>query len=146
MTYATAADIADIYGADALLVADRDGDGMADTVAVDRALDAASEEIDSHVGVRYRLPLPAVPGLLRQLAVDIALYRLAATADVQSENHRTRYEDALATLKRIADGKATLVLPALPDADPNADSDTGPRPIVTGGPERLFSRDQMRGL
>ncbi|MBR3371175.1 MAG: DUF1320 domain-containing protein [Rhodobacteraceae bacterium] len=144
MAYATPADIADIYGPDALLVADRDGDGMAETAAVARALTAASEEIDSHIGVRYRLPLPAVPGLLRQLAVDIALYRLAATADVQSEIHRTRYEDARATLKRLAEGKAALVLPPEPQAEPTPD--TSPRPIVTGGPDRIFSREKMRGL
>ena len=144
MAYATQADIVEIFGDDALLVADRDGNGTADAAAVARALVAASEEIDSHIGVRYRLPLPAVPGLLRQLAVDIALYRLAATADVQSEIHRTRYEDALGTLKRLAEGKAALVLPPEPQAEPAPD--TSPRPIVTGGPDRLFSRDQMRGL
>ncbi|WP_296639303.1 phage protein Gp36 family protein [Roseinatronobacter sp.] len=64
-----------------------------------------------------------------------------------SEEHRRRYEDALGALKRIAKGEAALVLPADPNADPDsATADQGPRPIVTGGPERIFSRDQMKGL
>lgn len=143
MAYATQADIADLYGPDALYVADRDGDGVADAVAVTRALSSAKDEIDSYLGVRYRLPLAAVPGILRQYAVDIALYRLALSREVLSEEHRTRYDDALAALKRIAEGKAILVLPADPEAE---DDGQGPRPIVSGGPARIFSREKMRGL
>ncbi|WP_296639187.1 gp436 family protein [Roseinatronobacter sp.] len=147
MAYADQSDIADLYGPHALVVADRDGDGVADSAAVARALSAATDEIDSYLAVRYTLPLPMVPGILRQFAVDIALYRLALGADVLSEEHRRRYEDALGALKRIAKGEAALVLPADPNADPDSPTaDQGPRPIVTGGPERIFSRDQMKGL
>lgn len=143
MAYATQADIAELYGADALHVADRDGDGLADTGAVTRALEGASDEIDSHLAVRYRLPLAEPPRILRQYAVDIALYRLALSADVQSEEHRRRYKDAIDALKLIAEGKAALVMPVNPEAE---DDGQGPRPIVAGGPERLFSRDKMRGV
>ena len=69
--------------------------------------------------------------------------------DVASTEHRTRYEDALTTLGRIADGRAALVLPVQPPAEgetPPAPEVTGPQPIVMGGPPRLFSRDQMRDL
>lgn len=147
MAYATQADIVDLYGPNALYVADRDGDGVADADAVTRALNAASDEIDSYLAVRYRLPLDTTPGILRQYAVDIALYRLALGREVLSEEHRRRYEDALGALKRLAEGKAALILPQDPDADPDSPTaDQGPRPIVTGGPERIFSRDKMQGL
>ncbi|SNR22893.1 DUF1320 domain-containing protein [Paracoccus sediminis] len=146
MSYATAPDIVDLYGPSALYVADRDNDGTVDAAAVDRALVSASDEIDSHVGVRHALPLAAVPGILRQHCVDIAVYRLALSADVLTEEHRRRYEDAVAHLRRIAEGKAALVLPADPDAptDPDAPEMTGPRPIVASGPPRLFTRGAMR--
>lgn len=143
MAYATQADIAELYGPHALHVADRDGDGLADTSAVTRALEGAKDEIDTYLGVRYRLPLTQPPRILRQYAVDIALYRLALTADVLSDEHRRRYEDAIGALKRIAKGEAALVLPADPEAE---DDGHGPRPIVSGGPERIFSREKMRGL
>lgn len=143
MVYATQGDIAELYGPNALYVADRDGDGVADTDAVTRALESARDEIDSYLAVRYRLPLASVPGILRQFACDIALYRLALARDVLSEEHRRRYEDTIAALKRIAKGEAALVLPADPDAE---DDGQGPRPIVAGGPERLFSREKMQGL
>lgn len=144
MPYATQADIVTLYGADALVVADRDGDGLPDAAAVARALELASAEIDTHLAARYRLPLPAGVPMLGQWCVDIALYRLAQTADVLSEEMRRRYEDALAALKRVAEGKAALVLPTDPEAPEGAD--TSPRPIVAGGPPRLFTRDRMRSL
>lgn len=151
MSYAAQADIEALYGADALAgVADRDGDGLADAAAVTAALAHASDEIDLHVGAVLTLPLAATPPQLVRLAVDIALYRLALDGGVRTEEHRTRYEDAVATLKRIADGKARLSFPPDPDAPPPDPDDPfagqGPRPVVTSGPERLFSRAQLRDL
>lgn len=143
MPYATQSDIVTLYGDAALVVADRDGDGLPDAAAVARALASASEEIDLYVGARYRLPLPAGVPMLMQWCVDIALYRLAQTADVLSDEIRRRYDDALAALQRVAKGGAALSLPVDPEGDT---TDPGPRPVVTGGPPRLFSRDAMRGL
>lgn len=143
MPYATQADIVTLYGEDALFVADRDGDGEADAAAVVRALEHASAEIDTHLAARYPLPLSAVPAIVIPWCVDIALYRLALTADVLSEEHRRRYEDTLAALRRVAEGKAALVFPIDPEAEP---VDTSPRPVVVGGPPRLFTRETLRKL
>lgn len=153
--YATQSDIVALYGANALVVADRDGNGVADGAAVERALASASDEINSYLAVRYPVPVAApAPQILVQLCVDIGVYRLALSADVLSAEHRQRYEDALAMLKRLAKGEAALVLavdPNAPPSDPN-DPDAvtalndGPQPIVVGGPPRVFSREQMRGL
>ncbi|MBN2740047.1 MAG: DUF1320 domain-containing protein [Rhodobacteraceae bacterium] len=145
MVYATISDITDLYGANALYVADRDQDGVADTAAVDRALTSASAEIDAHIGVRYPLPLAEVPAFLTTICVDIAVYRLALSADVLSDEHRRRYEDALGFLKRVSEGKATLQFTS---SAPGTDGEpaAGPRPIVSEGPERLFSRAKMRDL
>jgi phage gp36-like protein len=148
MPYALIADITDLYGTNALYVADRDHDGLVDTVAVDRALASASAEIDSYLVTRYGLPLHETPAILRQHCVDISVYRLALSADVLSEEHRRRYEDAIAHLKLIAAGKAGLAFTTPPPVDPNPDPSavTGARPIVVAGPPRIFSRDEMRDL
>ncbi len=147
MAYATQIDITELYSEDALYVADRDGDGVPDAAAITRALRSASGEIDSYLGVRFSLPLPETPDLLVQFCVDIALYRLALSRDVLSDEHRNRYEDTLKHLKDIARGSATLNItqgaggdggePTVPDR---------PRPIVVGGPEREFTRAKLRGL
>jgi phage gp36-like protein len=146
MAYATQSDIEELYSRDALYVADRDGDGAPDSAAVAKALGAASDEIDTYVGVRYPLPLDGTTPILTQLCVDMALYRLAQARHVLTEEHRTRYEDAIALLTKISMGKATLNLPKAPDPETGEPISTAPRPIVAGGPERLFTRQQMRGL
>ena len=143
--YATQADIATLYGANALVVADHNRDGIVDSAAVTRALTSASDEIDTYLAARYTLPLTEVPGFLKTLAVDIALYRLALSADVLSEEHRKRYEDALGHLKRIAEGKAALVFTPVPPVEGQPDVSAA-QPIVSGGPAKLFTRDLTRDL
>lgn len=142
--YAQQSDIAELYDESALYVAERDG--AVDPDAVARALASASGEIDSFVGVRHTLPLPRIPALLRQLAVDIALYRLANSRALLTDEHRRRYEDAIATLRRLSKGEQDLGLPPEPPAEGEEPGLPGPRPIVATGPERLFSREKMRGL
>lgn len=146
MAYATKTDIITIYSQDALYVADRDGDGVVDDAAVDRALTSASGEIDSYLGVRYALPIEAELDLLKQFCVDIALYRLALARDVLSEEHRRRYEDTIKHLKEIAKGTASLNLPGPIDPDTGQPESVTPRPIVTAGPPREFTREKMREL
>lgn len=145
MPYATATDILTAHGPDALYVADRDGDGQVETPAVVRALDAATAEINSFLGVRYPMPLPSVDALVVQLCVDIAVYRLAQTHDRLTDEIRKRYDDAIATLKRLAKGEQMLLVPTVPGG-PEPAPTPDPRPIVTNGPPRIFSRDQTRGL
>lgn len=147
MAYATIDDITDLYGAEALIAADRDGDGTAEADVVARALVSASEEIDSYLSVRYVLPLAGTHGVLVQYCVDIALYRLSNSRGFVTDELRQRYEDARAALKDLAAGRAALVMPRAPAAgedDPLAGA--GPQPMLSHGPERLFSRDKMREL
>lgn len=147
MPYATAFDITDLYGPDALVVADRDGDGSADLVAVDRALASASAEIDAYIGTRYALPLPSTPAHLVTICIDIAVYRLALSADVLTDEHRRRYDDARAFLKMVSSGAATLQITTAADGDQtDPAANPGPRPIVAGGPERLFTRETLRDI
>ncbi len=148
MAYATQADIEAIYSPDALYVADRDGDGAAEAAAVTRALQSASDEIDSYIGLRYQVPLDpaALPGVIRQACVDIALYRLALGADVLSEEHRRRYEDAVTLMRRIGKGEAMLPLPDPAPAPGETPLPDGVRPIVTGGPDKVWTRAKTRGL
>lgn len=100
----------------------------------------------SYLGVRYRLPIDAASDLLKQFCVDIALYRLALSRDVLSEEHRRRYEDTIRHLDRIARGTASLNLPGPADPETGDIPPTAPHPIVAGGPAREFTRDKMRGL
>lgn len=146
MIYATKQDIIDLHGEDALIVADRDGDGQTDEAAIDAALLRASDEIDAYIGARHELPLPIAPPVLVNPCVDIALYRLVRDPGMRTEEDRTRFKDAIAFVKDIAEGRARLNLPAPENDAEDGVVLEGPQPIVQEGPERIFSRTAMRDL
>ena len=146
MAYAAASDISDLYGDDTLnRLADRDGDGLADAPKVARALDDAAALIDGYISLRVTLPLPSVPAVLKNLSIDIAMYRLATDAGLLSEDARKRYEDAIQFLRDVAAGRASIPLPAQPGATPSAET-ASPQTVILDGPQRLFSRTSLRGL
>ena len=137
MPYATAEQVTERHGADAvLLLTDRDGDGVADSGAIERALEDASAEIDTYLAAKYDLPLSETPAVLTRLAADIAIYRLAVSADRRIDEHRVRYDDAVKLLVRIAKGEASLGL-----ASPGQ-----PSRAWTQSRPRRFSRETMAGV
>lgn len=138
--YATAQELETRLGGEEALVilADRDGDGVADAELVERALADATAEIDSYLAGRYTLPLPTVPAVLVRLACDMAVYRITSEYGAGlTEERRQRYEDAVAWLKRAASGDVSLGLP--PHQEP-APSTTVPG-LVSGKP-RAFDRSR----
>lgn len=144
MAYATLADIIMLHGEDTLLLmaVDAETGGIA-AATVERALASAASMIDTHVGVRYPVPLTVVPELVREICIDIALYKLSGVGTGLHDEARVRYEDALALLKRIAEGKANLDLPPASGAITEASVRAGGAAIVTG--RRTFTRDRLRG-
>lgn len=145
MTYASAADIAEIYGADQLArLMDSDGDGISENASIARALTYTDAQINSYLGVRYALPLPATPDLVKMLAIDIAVYRIAQDHTRLTDEMAKRYDDAIRQLDKLATGKAVLPIPTTsgaPEVAAQADA-----VIVVDAPERLFDRATLRGL
>lgn len=122
--YATAADIDATYGTELLdLLADTAGDGVRDEAAIGRALDDAGAVIDGYVSARHALPLPAVPPLLRSLAMDLAIHRLALRPGNMTDEIEARAKEARKTLEAIGAGRSGLGLPA---ASPAAQSSNAP--------------------
>ena len=146
MAYATTADLITSFGEDAVtLRLGLDAEDNLITTDADSALTAVSVEIDMYLGVRYSLPLTTVPETLTQITCDIAWYKLAHDQSVGlSDEKRKRYEDAISLLRRIADGKATLPIPATDD-DGDGEID-GPRAAFFEGPTRQFTRDSTKDL
>lgn len=140
MTYATQADLVDRFGSTELAQRTNRVDGQTiDTVVLGRALADADAEIDGYLATRYTLPLTSTPVVLVRLACDLARYRLYD--DGVPATVRQRYEDAVAMLKRIAQGDAQLV------------GITPPAPATGGGGNavavrtsaRMFGADQLAG-
>ena len=108
MAYATAQDIVAIYGEETLRnVASPSDSDEADPARVQRALEQASSEVDAYLSGRYTVPLDPekVTPFLKQVVVNIAVYAMALSLSVQTDEHRRRYEDAVKFLTAAASGK-----------------------------------------
>jgi phage gp36-like protein len=111
MPYASKQDLEDVYGVDLVTrLSDHNNDGVADEEPIEKALVSASSIIDSHLAARYSVPLDVPTPVIRDLAIDIAWYRLAYSRLKQTDEMRLRYEDAIKLLQRIAEGKASVGL------------------------------------
>jgi phage gp36-like protein len=135
MPYATLQDLIDRDPdgeAGLRVLADRDQDGVIDAVVVDQALIDADGEIDGYLaGGGYSLPLATVPTVLRRLACDIAIYRMAKN-ETTTEERRLRYQDAVQYLTRISSGAVSLGLP-----DTDAAASTASRASFNGRARRM---------
>ena len=109
MLYATEEDLISRFSATEVSV-------LATMADVSVALQDASEEADTYVGVRFTLPLPSVPSPLKRAVCDIARYRLYK--DRPTEQVAKRYDQAIDWLKRLSEGKVVLDFgPAMSDED-----------------------------
>jgi phage gp36-like protein len=113
MAYATRTDMTLRYGeAEIASLEDADNVGAGDEAVTARALEDASEEVDSYVAVRYQTPLPSVPAPLARAVCDIARFRLYK--DRPTEEVKYRYERSVKWLEHLAAGKVLLTfLPLL---------------------------------
>lgn len=104
--YCTRADLEARFGPNPVSQAAwRDGLG-ADTV-IDSAASAAGDVIDGYLaGGGYDLPLAEVPPLIRDLALDIAWYKLCP--GIIPDEIASRYRDAVKSLEAIQSGRLVL--------------------------------------
>lgn len=100
--------------------------------SINSAIQDASDIADGYVGVKYPIPLPEVPKNLKIIICDIARYFL--WKNEASEEIRKRYEDAIAFLKRVADGKAILTIKITDTAGQEevVKADTSPQTMPIG--------------
>lgn len=77
------------------------------TTRLEKALLAASGEINSYLASRYQIPISPIPSVLRTYCIDIACYRLAKNNP--PESFATKYNSAIARLKDIEKGQMQLV-------------------------------------
>ncbi len=123
---------------------DDEGTGQVDQARVDAAITAATDEINGYCQARYPVPFDPVPGFIRKLAVDIALYNLFSRRGYNDQAEEggdkaiiDRYRAAVRTLENIAKGVVTLGVPNPPPATDGTDIRSNPR---------IFSRERLEGF
>lgn len=109
------------------------------------AIREAVSEVDSYLGQRYGLPVPSVPEILRTRALDIAEYRVFLRRGIRpntaDESVRFKYKDALAWLKDVSVGKASIPFPDGVGGSVGVVKSPS-LPKITA-PPRLFTRDSL---
>jgi len=129
MAWANQQDLIDRFGQDELLaLADRDNNSVIDTAIVDQALVDAQSLAESYVRQRYPAGFTVVPDLLKSLVCDLARFRL--DADNPRDNVTKRNDAAIAILRDIASGKATLLT--------DLDGAGGADPVISSGSDTVL--------
>lgn len=137
--YATRQNMIDRYGDKELIeLTDRvePYTGIINDAVLDAAIATASATIDSYVSKRYDLPFAVVPAVLVPHAQAITWYTLHRGN--YSDPVRLEYEDALSFLSKVS--KGDVLLDAAGTQPPSA-----PAEARVEGPDRMFSRDSMKG-
>ncbi|WP_163266459.1 gp436 family protein [Chelativorans alearense] len=141
MAYCTLQELIERYSERMLIdISDR-GDAPTGTIDGDlitRAIADADALIDGYLAARYRLPLASVPHLVRDLSLRVSIYY--AHAHVAEEKIKRDYEEALATLKRIAQGLIKL------DIDGVEPPGSGAAEVRVGECERPMTVKSMKGF
>lgn len=108
MPYCTIDDLEKRFGEQEILqLTDRDGAGVTDQAVVDQAIADADAEIDGYLtDGGYTTPLANPPYRLTGLACAIARYYLYE--DARPEAIQKGYDQAIAYLVRVSEGKAKL--------------------------------------
>lgn len=141
MGYCTQTDIlGQMEEAELIRLTDDANDGVVDVTKVAAAIAGADTLIDSYCGTRYVVPFTTVPGLIRDLSVDMAIYNLCTRRRGASEDRKARYNSAIARLKDIQAGKSSL-----------GENDPAGTPAASGSPKvsagsRVFSSETLAGF
>lgn len=144
--YATRADLENMYGVNEVaVIATRDTEAAPSETSISRALQDATDFMNTHLASRYDIPLSGDAPSLKRPCADIALYYLAQSASSLTEEIEKRYERALAYLRDLSKGVATLAID--PDGEGEATATTGRQVrVAKTGPDRLFARDALRDV
>ncbi len=141
MSYATEQQLVDRYSERMLVqLTDRalPATGEIDPDVIARALADTDATIDGYLKGRYRLPLASVPPLVTDLALAIAIYKLHRKAP--DEKIRKDYDDALRTLRDIANGVVRLDVAGV---EPEASGASG---VKTNDRERPLTPENLKGF
>jgi phage gp36-like protein len=113
---------------------------------VDKAIARADELVDGYLRGRYTLPLSSVSGLIRDLAVDIAVYNLfkRRKKNKMPEAVSDDYKNALKILENIQKGSITIGADVVSSPDPVQAVSTGEGAVANG--TRVFTRETLKGF
>lgn len=136
MAYCTQSDIVNELPLTQLTqLADDDGDGSPDSAVVSAAIAKADSDINSYCAGRYLVPFSPVPDVIKNKSVIISIYYLYLRRSAVPEIRKDAHEKAIAFLKDVSKGAATLGTEPAPAAGTQVDL-----PATSSDPaDRIFT-------
>ncbi|MES0068791.1 DUF1320 domain-containing protein [Mesorhizobium sp. M0074] len=141
--YAVQQDLVDRFGATELIqLTDRTNipPSTIDGVVVGRALADADGVIDGYIGKQFTLPLSVVPPVLTKVAADLARYYLHGEAADKESIVSRNFANAISWLKDVSKGLILI------EEEGETPEQAGGGAIKTSAPNRVFTRDKLRGF
>lgn len=139
--YATVAQLkAVITPRDLELLTDFERGGAPSDARLEHALADATAEINSYIGKVVRRPLIDPPHILTVICRDLAMHRLYLNLGHDMTSLDKVRKNWIETLKSMQSGETSIG-----DDGDGPDQMTSPGVAMTDGPERLFTRDRLRG-
>ena len=140
-SYAVLTDLEALWGKREVEVcSDWDNSGSLNTANVTNCLVAATEAMNRYIAVRYSIPLTVIPNDLIRVCCDIGMYLLCPFASMITEHKQKRYDQAIAFLKDLSTGKATL------GEEQNSEVSATVAEVSYAGRERELTRESMKRL
>ncbi len=87
------------------LSSDQTGAAAVDAATIDAAIAQADQVIDGYVGMQRTVPLDPVPGLIRTISANLAVYFLYRRRNQVPEIWESQYKADLAVLVKISTGQ-----------------------------------------
>lgn len=143
MSYATVNDLRDtLPPRDLQLLTDHDGAAdEIDDSKLTAALRDATAEINGYIAKAVDLPLAEPPDMLRVVCRDLAVYRLYANVSRVTETQEKLRKAAISYLEMVGEGKVSIG-----DGTGGNEVQTSEGAVTVEGPERVMSRDALKGF
>lgn len=123
MAYSLKADLQkEISDEELIGLTDDESIGIINDARLTAATARADAIIDSYCGQVATVPFVSVPGIIKQHSITIAIYYLFSRRGAAPEIRRKNYEDAIAHLKDIAAGRATIGATTAADYEDNIEA------------------------
>ncbi len=156
MAYSTLTDIRGMMTEDILIrmtndeevavtLIDPNNSAHANMVArINAAIAKADSTIDSKLRDIFNLPLSPLPDVIKDCAVDIAIYNIYTRKMPEAPaSRKDRFDDAIRTLERIADGKQSIGENTPPDAQPETLDSISTNKTLD---DRVFTKESLGGF
>ncbi|WP_411836706.1 gp436 family protein [Paracoccus sp. ME4] len=139
--YATVAQLKEVITPrDLELLTDFERGGAPSDARLEQALADATAEINSYIGKVVRRPLIDPPHILTVICRDLAMHRLYLNLGHDMTSLDKVRKNWIETLKSMQSGETSIG-----DDGDGPDQMISPGVAMTDGPERLFTRDRLRG-